>query len=196
MAITKETELKTMLPAAVASKMLTAYPWQAAFTQTNSYYDTVTAALKNANSALRIRSFADYAEQTLKVRSAEVEERRITEFTDRLTLPQAAELITQQRILAGATVTSELTKLQVNPDALHVFASLKTIRRQCPLAAGLLVLDHSFFSDGTDDWELEIEYTDRAAAAAVFAQISTRFAFTISSSVSKIARASAHTPGR
>lgn len=195
MSITKETELKTMLPAAVASKMLTAYAWQTPFVQTNHYFDTAGGDLKRAGSALRIRRFADHAEQTLKVR-ATTKERQITEYTDPLSLQQADELIASNTIMPGATVAGELDKLHVFIPELRIFASVQTRRRQCPLPAGLLVLDHSEFADGTDDWELEIEYSDHAAAAKLFAQIARDFDFTQTASQNKIARASAHMSGR
>jgi uncharacterized protein YjbK len=195
MSISQETELKTMLPAAVASKMLQAFDWEPPFSQTNHYFDTAASDLKHAGSALRIRRFADHAEQTLKVR-ANTAERSITEYTDPLTSAEADALLAHATIMPGATVAAVLAELGVAISALHVFARVTTERRQCALPAGLLVLDHSQFADGTDDWELEIEYHDHTAAAALFATIAADYGFTPSTSQNKIARAIAHMPGR
>ncbi|WP_125572233.1 CYTH domain-containing protein [Lacticaseibacillus songhuajiangensis] len=195
MSISQETELKTMLPAAVAAKILLAYAWEPPFKQTNHYFDTTANDLKHAGSALRIRRFADRAEQTLKVRAATAE-RSITEYTDPLTLAQADTLLASGTIQTDGMVTDALNRLGVAASALHVFASVTTERRQCVLPAGLLVLDHSMFADGTDDWELEIEYHDHAAAAALLTTIAADFDFVPSTSQNKIARAIAHMPGR
>lgn len=191
MSITTETELKTMLSETVATQILATYAFAPSFTQTNTYFDTPDDALKNASSALRIRNFTDHAEQTLKVRAAGAE-RKITEFTDPLTTDDAQKLLDENRIAPGGTVYTQLSKLAVPVAKLRAFATITTERHQCQLSEGLLVIDHSHFHDGTSDWELEIEYHNRAAATTRLAQLQAQFGFQLVHSENKIARAIAH----
>jgi uncharacterized protein YjbK len=192
MPINVENEFKTTITSDQATALINAYSWNDPFTQTNTYFDTAKHALRNQKCAARIRVFSDHAEQTLKV-LARTTPRKVLEYTDPLTLPQAAELVQAGKMATPGTVACQTHVLGVDIDSLHAFASATTTRRQLPSTTGLLVLDSTTYPDGFTDWELEMEYTDFELAKPYFTEIIQKFGIVKQPVTSKIARATAHT---
>lgn len=179
-----EREFKTILTAAQAHAIAAAYPFAAAFTQTNHYFDTASGALRQLHVGLRLRQFADHAEQTLKVPTGPG--RTLTELTDPLPAGTASLQLTATNTvghwLRSQGITAPLTE----------FAVATTQRRLAELPAGLLTLDHTTYGNGRSDWELELEYHHRDAAAATCQAILTRFGITATPPQNKVARAAAN----
>ncbi|WP_155286246.1 CYTH domain-containing protein [Lacticaseibacillus zhaodongensis] len=192
MSISLEREFKTIISADQAAALRQDFKFAPAFTQTNIYFDDKTHRLAAANDALRIRVFADYAEQTLKAQSSGTVDRRIIEYTDRLTLSAAQAAIASGHPVTEGTVAKQLLAMGFTIQELSAFASMRTTRQECILPAGKLVLDWSHFEDGYTDWELEMEYTDHAAAQKQFAAICTQYKITVKPVQNKIGRASKH----
>ncbi len=193
MPINVENEFKTRITATQAAAIRDDYDFAAPYRQTNTYYDTPDFALKANRSAGRIRTFSDRAEQTLKVLTA-TEPRHILEYTDVLSLEDAAELIKQGTLRLSGTLHAELQALGIDPTQVHPFTFATTTRRECQLDVGLLVLDETVFPDDFKDWELEMEY-DQAnlkAAQTFFDQLKETYAITPAPIDSKVSRATAH----
>ena len=194
MGIETERELKTLITQDQVQQIAQNYPFAAEFAQTNVYFDTAANTLRDLGAAVRIRRFDDYAELTLKLRQAKEAARTITEFTDRLDTATADGFITTDKLPATGTVASELTKLNVAPNQLHKFAQVTTKRRECELPGCKLVLDDNLYMDGTQDFELEIEYEEANAATQLMTGLTHHFKIEGRRGSNKIARATAHMP--
>lgn len=191
MSTATEREFKRMLSAEQAAAILAATDFAAPYIQTNVYYDTPDAQLKEAQAALRLRLFADRAEVTLKQRQPDGP-RTMTETTDALSLADAQADVDAGTVPANGSVGAALTAIGLTPTQLHPFARVTTTRREAVTAAGTLVLDASDFADGSRDWELEMEYTDITVAQPAFDALVTRFGLTQLGGQNKVARAAAY----
>ena len=130
---------------------------------------------------LRIRLLADHGEQTLKVPAGP--NRLLTEYT---------QPVTGNALQAHGVVAAKLAEAGIAWSQLKEFAQAATQRRECPLAAGLLTLDHTTYPNGHTDWELELEYHDRTAASALWHQLLGTYAITASPVHNKVARAASN----
>lgn len=178
MSITPEQEFKTLLPAATAQKLLQAFTFQAPFSQTNVYFDTPDQQLKAQHMGLRIRRFADHAEQTLKVPAGA--HRKLLEYTD---------AISGDQLVADGVVAPQLAAAGIEFTQLMPFAQATTTRYLAPQSAGLLTLDHTNYPNGHSDWELEMEYQDATLAGDFWQQLAQDFAITLLPPQNKIQRA-------
>ncbi len=173
-----EQEFKTLISSAIAEKLLTQIKFQPPFTQTNRYFDTADAQLKALHFGLRTRQFADHAEQTLKVPAGP--QRKLIEYTD---------AITGGDLVAGGTVEAQLHPYAIAFSDLVLIGEATTTRYLASQPAGLLTLDHTTYANGQADWELEMEYTEVAAAQAYWHALATQFAITLLPPSNKIQRA-------
>ncbi|WP_225048179.1 CYTH domain-containing protein [Lacticaseibacillus kribbianus] len=181
---TREQELKAPLTAAQAQAIEAAFAFDAPFSQTNSYYDTQTGALAAAGLGLRVRRFADSAEQTLKVPTGP--NRLLTEITD--PLPAGAGLT------PGGSVAAALAARGIAWSALGVIATATTTRRLSRQAAGLLTLDRTCYPNQTQDFELELEVQDFAAGMKFFMELRRRFGLSDGPVTNKVTRAIRNSP--
>lgn len=155
-----EIEYKNLLSEAEYEIIQAAFVFQTPFVQTNLYYDTVGRQFKAAKLGLRIRTFADHAEQTLKIPNGP--DHRLMEITDPLTLAQAKALTAEASILVPSQVADALTQRHYEPNALLIIGQAQTTRALCQLPVGLLTLDQTVYQDQTRDYELELEVQNAA----------------------------------
>lgn len=185
--ISKEQEVKVMLTKSQAERLQAAYPFAAPFTQTNTYYDTAAGQLRQLGLGLRIRQFADRAEQTLKVPAAGAH--ALTELTDPLTVTQAQALVATGTLTPTGVSAAGLVARGLSLSALHPFAQARTQRWLLTQAEGLLTLDRTCYANHTQDWELELEFTDAARAKPFWAQLLAQFRLDPTPPRNKVARA-------
>ena len=133
------------------------------FVQENYYFDTIDFKLKQKDSGLRVRLFPGSAELTLKT----PEKVGLLETTDILSLEQAVQIISNERLLIDGFVYDKLTSFGVNPASLHMIGCLKTKRAEKKLPQGLLALDESWYNQ-QHDFELELEVVDSIRGKADF----------------------------
>lgn len=132
------------------------------FVQVNTYFDTSDLQLKQMNAGLRIRSFADGAEITLKL----PDKVGLLEITDNISLQQADEIIQSEIFPEHSEVFQKLAQLNI-VTPLHKIGQLKTKRAQKKLPQGLLALDESWYNND-HDFELELEVTDAVSGRIAF----------------------------
>ena len=149
-----EIEYKTLLSRQDFDRIKTRFFQEPAVSQTNHYIDTPDFALKNQQMGLRIRTFAEKAELTLKVLQTIGNQ----EYTQVLPLADATQLLTHFRLPDGSAKTQLLAR-GINLTQLRVFGSLTTLRREIKTKIGLLALDENHYAN-TIDYELELEVTD------------------------------------
>ncbi|WP_262315550.1 CYTH domain-containing protein [Lacticaseibacillus parakribbianus] len=174
-----EQELKALLTPDQAAAIQAAFAFEAPFTQTNLYFDTPDATLAARHLGLRVRRFADRAEQTLKVPAGP--DRRLTEITD--PLPQASGLT------AGGAVEAALAAQGIAWATLVEVATATTTRRLSRQAAGLLTLDQTCYPNQTQDFELELEVQNFAVGKNFFMMLRQRFGLSDRGLTNKITRA-------
>ncbi|MCE4955723.1 CYTH domain-containing protein [Macrococcoides caseolyticum] len=151
-------------------------------TQTNFYIDTKQFGLKDNHCALRIRDNGYQQVMTLKVPqsvgimeySGEIDEQIIDE-----------DLIIQDYI--PENILSELEKMAITVNDLHVFGALSTERREIDYKGGLLVLDASFYLD-TSDYEIEYEVHDYTEGEKIFNQFLSENKIEVRDTISKVQR--------
>jgi uncharacterized protein YjbK len=125
------------------------------FTQKNYYYDSSDFALKEKHMGLRIRTFAETAELTLKIPANE----GLLEINESLSLLEAEHFLSTYSFPKKGAVYERLCQLGVDPTQLQIFGSLITRRAEIRLPQGLLALDESWYNNH-HDYELELEVSD------------------------------------
>lgn len=121
------------------------------FTQENHYFDTPNFALKQKNTALRIRQKQEHFEMTLK-QPASV---GLLETNQALTAKEALSAI-QLGKLPGGIIENLVEEMEISYRTIEYFGSLLTKRVEFDYKEGLLVLDHSYYLN-KEDFELEYE---------------------------------------
>ncbi len=182
-----EIEFKAMLRKAEYLKICNYYALKGSdfHTQTNVYFDHPNHLLKEKKWALRIRLLEDHGELTLKTPSSAG---RI-ETTDKLSLLQTQELITNRHILTNGFVAEKLRQAAIDPASLIPTAKLTTKRAEFLIDQGLLAIDENWY--GTQhDFELELEVTDPQKGRSDFLKLLTHWQIPYRPSQNKIARAS------
>ncbi|MBL1226453.1 CYTH domain-containing protein [Enterococcus sp. BWR-S5] len=135
------------------------------FIQVNTYFDTLDSQLKQMNAGLRIRTFADNAEITLKLPATV----GLLEINDEVSLKQAEEISQSGVFPENSEVFQKLSQLNI-VTPLHKIGQLKTKRAQKKLPQGLLALDESWYNND-HDYELELEVTDAESGRKAFEQL-------------------------
>ena len=196
----REIEAKTLLSKEVYQKITNSFQVKNNFMQENYYFDTPKDFLKKHNISLRIRIYADHAEQTMKVPDPNPVQKNfheVIEINDNLTREKAKELIEQKHVIfqgnIGEYITNHFTSEQ---NKLSIFTWSKTRRilmngpENCELT-----LDATSYPDSYKDYELEIENTNPTLIQKVQQILEKDFNFTQTAdntNQNKIARASAH----
>lgn len=139
------------------------------FSQENHYFDTPDFALKEANSALRIRKKKLHYEMTLK-QPATV---GLLETNQILTEEEVTTALQHGKLPLGA-IQQLLEANGVPFSEIEYFGYLLTHRVEMPYEKGLLVLDHSSYLN-KDDYELEFEVVDFNEGQLVFKEFLARF---------------------
>ncbi|MGT2681501.1 CYTH domain-containing protein [Streptococcus porci] len=122
--------------------------------QTNYYFDTSNFDLKAHRMSLRIRTFLDKAELTLKVPQAVGN----IEYNQTLPLSAAKSYIKEHRLPDG-DISNLLLEQKIPLENLRVLGHLTTVRRETQLPIGLLALDYNQYA-GLKDYELELEVSE------------------------------------
>lgn len=190
MSIQSEQEFKTLITADQAAALQAALPFAPAFGQANTYYDTADFRLHKAGLGLRIRLFNTRAEETLKLPKGP--DRLLEEMTDPLTVSEARQLIRANSVATHGQIREYLASQQILPDNLQQFAAATTWRHLLDVSAGKLTLDETLYPNGKRDWELELEYTDPAAAQRYWDQTTQQFAIALQPVQNKVRRAYAN----
>lgn len=132
------------------------------FQQENHYFDTEDFALKQQNSALRIRKKQSHFELTLKQPFQE----GLLETNKTLTTSESEAIFKTGQIL-DTQIAKLLSDMNIDPQKIHYFGSLTTIRAEKEIGSNLLVFDHSFYLN-TEDYELEYEVTNKKEGEEYF----------------------------
>lgn len=155
-----------------------------AIKQTNIYFDTPDYQLKNLNSGLRIRTYEDKAEITLKT---PIQKNEKLETNDDLSLEEAKVLIEDQRLKKTGNVAAKLKELGVANEELVIIGQLSTIRYEFPGDNGTYFLDKSFYQDQMD-YELEFESESLEEGALAFRAFLNQYGITVRKAKQKIER--------
>lgn len=161
-----EKEFKNLLTKEEYEQLLVHYQLDesAAIHQTNTYYDTDDRQLQTLKMGLRIRTYDDDAELTLKVLLQENEQ---LEITDALSLVEANQLISDKKIKNAGHVASMLKKENIDLDRLKPVGQLSTVRHTFSGEGGVYFLDKSYYQD-QKDYELEFETEDLEKGLILF----------------------------
>ncbi|MFC5630609.1 MULTISPECIES: CYTH domain-containing protein [Streptococcus] len=149
-----EIEYKTLLNQDEFNRLESRLAHVKPITQTNYYFDTSDFVLKAHRMSLRIRTFSDKAELTLKI----PQEVGNVEHNQTLLLPEAKEAI-KTAILPNGEIKTLLVQKGIPLEELLVLGHLTTIRRESQTSIGLLALDYNQYA-GLKDYELELEVLD------------------------------------
>ena len=196
----REIEAKTLLSKEVYQKITNSFQVKNNFIQENYYFDTPKDFLKKHNISLRIRIYADHAEQTMKVPDPNPVQKNfheVIEINDNLTREKAKELIEQKHVIFQGNIGEYITNhFNSEQNKLSIFTWSKTRRilmngpENCELT-----LDATSYPDSYKDYELEIENTNPTLIQKVQQILEKDFNFTQTAdntNQNKIARASAH----
>ncbi len=157
-----ENEFKLMLTEQQYNAICARYEWDKTISQTNHYYDTDDFALSDKHITVRVRTIAEECFLQMKLPNG-AEYSRI-ELEQRLgsTVPEviSADMLSA---LAGEYLTEPLP-------AVKRLGALTTERRVKEFDGAELDLDKSTYF-GKTDFELEIEFTDEAAAKRLLHEI-------------------------
>lgn len=161
-----EKEFKNLLTKEEYEQLLVHYQLDesAAIHQTNTYYDTDDRQLQSLKMGLRIRTYDNDAELTLKVLLQENEQ---LEITDALSLVEANQLISDKKIKNAGHVASMLKKENIDLDRLKPVGQLSTVRHTFSGEGGVYFLDKSYYQD-QKDYELEFETEDLEKGLILF----------------------------
>lgn len=146
-----EIEYKTMLDKEEYQSLLPLFADTELVVQTNHYIDTPDQLIRKEKMALRVRTFTDQAELTLKV----PEDVGHFEYNQDLNPEETKEILQHQQFPDGE-IKNLLISKEIPVEHLAVWGSLTTERFEKETDAGLVALDHSLYLD-TEDYELEIE---------------------------------------
>ena len=159
-----EIELKTLLKKEEYDHLKEHFATISPVIQKNYYIDTPDFQLRKKKVAMRIRTFEDWAELTLKIPQAVGN----MEFNQRIAREEAQTYLENQTLPQGL-VLEELVKYGVREESWQILGCLTTLRYEMETPIGLLALDESRFFD-VIDYELELEVTDHEQGKRDFQQ--------------------------
>lgn len=180
-----EIEYKTLLTKDEYKRLSFQFSHVSPVIQTNYYFDSENFDLKSHRMSLRIRTFADRAEMTLKI----PKEVGNLEHNLDMELEQAKDIIKSGQ-LPDNTITRLIQDNGVNPSSVRCFGFLTTTRRETQTAIGLMALDSNQYAN-TKDFELELEVTDPEKGKKDFEQFLAANKISFKYAKSKVARFSA-----
>ena len=156
-----ENEFKIMLSETQYNAILTSYDWDSGKEQVNSYYDDEKMTCSSRHITVRVRSIAGKYLLQMKMPAEQTGNGAVS----RIELEQEIDGIPE--ILSGSTL-SDLSGVEL-PE-VRLLGTLTTFRSVKRFPGVEIDLDRSSYF-GRVDYELEVEYTDEAAAEAVLAEI-------------------------
>ena len=159
-----EIELKTLLKKDEYNRLKNQFTSITPILQKNYYIDTPDFELREKKVAMRIRTFEDWAELTLKVPQSVGN----MEYNQTLQLKDAEDYLSKEELPQGL-VLDELSKHGIQNKKWQVLGCLTTLRYEMKTAIGLMALDESHYFDMTD-YELELEVEDHEQGKQDFQQ--------------------------
>ena len=179
-----EIEYKTLLTPDRYQQLLPLFEGISPVQQSNYYFDSPENHMKKAKMALRIRTYEDWAELTLKIPQAN--------SIGNLEINQTLTLVEAQAILSGdplpeGQILSILKEKAIPTKELACLGSLTTVRLERQHSLGLMALDKSHYFDQTD-YELEVEVADETAGKLAFSQFLEEYGISYQQAPSKLAR--------
>ncbi|MEH7073741.1 CYTH domain-containing protein [Neobacillus drentensis] len=162
-----EIEFKNMLTKSEYENLLKVFKIEEhqIFKQVNHYFDTPDFALKNQESALRIRKKDGYYEMTLK-QPAPI---GLLETNQHISENEAQMAIEFGKLPPGI-ILNLIEESKIIYSTIEYFGSLTTKRVEFLYQNGLLVFDHSIYLN-TEDYELEYEAQNYQDGEKVFLDI-------------------------
>ena len=179
-----EIEFKTLLSEENYQKLLPLFLANPSVKQDNYYFDTPDFAIKQAKMALRIRTYHDYAELTVKIPQDDTIGN--WEYNQKLTLVQSQNIISGEALPEGE-IKDLLTQKGIQITHLKPLGKLTTVRYELKNNIGLLALDKSYYFN-TIDYELEIEVENEEKGKLAFEQFLLENDIPYQAAPSKIAR--------
>ena len=159
-----EIELKTLLKKDEYDRLKDQFTGVTPVLQKNYYIDTPDFELREKKVAMRIRTFEDWAELTLKVPQSVGN----MEYNQKLQLKDAENYLSKEELPQGL-VLDELAKHGIQSKKWQVLGCLTTLRYEMQTAIGLMALDESQYFDMTD-YELELEVENHEQGKQDFQQ--------------------------
>ena len=154
-----EIEYKTLLSLSEFDQLGKRFSHVAPVRQTNHYFDTPDLKLRANKLSLRIRTFDDAAEMTLKI----PQKVGNLEYNIALTSEEANAILATKTLPQNCINIQNILELlkgyAIDLSAIRVLGSLTTTRREYETSIGLMALDKNEYS-GRLDYELELEVAD------------------------------------
>lgn len=177
-----EIEYKTLLTKDEYKRLLVKLSHIEPLTQTNYYIDTPNFDLKAHRMSLRIRTFNDKAEMTLKV----PEKVGNREYDVDLDLALAKQLVKNFKLEDNA-IKEIIAQTSIDSNQLECFGFLTTTRRETDTTIGKMALDYNQYSS-VIDYELELEVDDPVKGKNAFDQFLLENQISFKYAKSKVAR--------
>jgi uncharacterized protein YjbK len=151
-----EIEYKTLLSLAEFDQLSQLFTHVKPVRQTNHYFDTPDLKLRENKLSLRLRTFDDAAEMTLKI----PQNVGNLEHNILLTSEEAMAILGFRALPENCINIQSILDILKNYDVEHttiqLLGSLTTIRREYQTKIGLMALDKNDYA-GKTDYELELE---------------------------------------
>ncbi|HFI0076989.1 TPA: CYTH domain-containing protein [Streptococcus suis] len=180
-----EIEYKTLLTKSEYNRLLSEFSDVTPIYQTNYYIDTPNLDMKNNRFSLRIRTFEDVAELTLKI----PQEIGNQEYNQLLDIKTAQDYIDHFELPSGQ-IADLISKTTVPLNQLAVWGHLKTKRLEKETSIGLMALDENNYL-GQTDYELEVEVSDAEEGKILFFEFLKKKSIQFKYASSKVARTAA-----
>ena len=149
-----EIEMKTLLTKKEYLRLQANFSEILPITQKNYYLDTPDFYLRQHKIVMRIRTFEDSAELTIKIPQTVGN----MEYNQALSLDEATKCLDSGKLPQGM-ILEELLSRGISPKDWTVLGCLTTIRYEKETSIGLMALDQSHYFDIVD-YELELEVED------------------------------------
>lgn len=177
-----EIEYKTLLTKDEFKRLDLLFSHVPQVTQTNYYFDTDDLQLKKHRLSLRIRTFSQSAEMTLKIPQTVGN----LEYNTDLTLDEAKQIIKSSQFPQNA-VTQPILEAGIKLTDLKLLGNLTTIRRESQTEIGLMALDSNRYAQ-IKDYELELEVSDASRGKEDFQAFLEKYNINYKFAKSKLAR--------
>ena len=149
-----EIEMKTLLSEEEYNRLQAQFLEVTPVTQKNYYLDTPDFYLRQHKIAMRIRTFENSAELTIKIPQAVGN----MEYNQAISLEGVNHCLKECKLPQGM-ILDELLSRGISPSDWTVLGCLTTIRYEKETPIGLMALDQSHYFDIVD-YELELEVED------------------------------------
>ena len=154
-----EIEMKTLLSEEEYDRLLDQFSEVTPITQKNYYLDTPDFYLRQHQIAMRIRTFENSAELTIKI----PQKVGNMEYNQALTLEESKNCLDECKLPEGM-ILEELTSRGLSTSCWVVLGCLMTVRYEKETSIGLMALDQSSYFDVVDyELELEVENGDQGS---------------------------------